>query len=146
MVDKEKESEGGYKYERVHTTLRSKSSSNIQTVNMMNQCSYYNIMKYRGAVDNKRVWNIEANEFRDLYLGIFYKVDCIYHLIHKCHISYQILKYWHSPMLHAKYLAVVTDYDMYLECDEGGKEEEWKVEKPTTFWEFCEKFSDNILN
>ena len=49
-------------------------------------------------------------------------------------------------MLHAKYLAVVTDYEMYLECDEGGKEEKWKVEKPTTFWEFCEKLSYNMLN
>ena len=42
-------------------------------------------------------------------------------------------------MLHSKDLAVVTVYNMYLECYEGYLEEAWKVERPMTFWEFCEK-------
>ena len=108
MVKKEKEFEVGHKYEHVHTTFQSTSSCNIQVVNMMNQCSYYNTMKERGAGDNKRVWNIKMNESRAMYLGMYYKVDCIDHLIQNSRMSYRSFRYCHSPMLHAKALAVVT--------------------------------------
>ena len=45
MVNKERETEGRDKYERVYTTFQSTSSCNIQVVNIMKQCSYYNVMK-----------------------------------------------------------------------------------------------------
>ena len=69
-------------------------------------------MKDGVSSDNKRVWNIDMDEARDLYLGMYYKVDCISHLIQNCHISYRSFKYWHSHMLHAKALGVVTAYDI----------------------------------
>ena len=54
MVDKEKEPEGGEKYERVHTTFHSTPPCNIQVVKMMNQYSYYYNVKERGSSDKKR--------------------------------------------------------------------------------------------
>ena len=65
-------------------------------------------MKDGVSSDNKRVWNIDMDEARDLYLGMYYKVDCIDHLIHNSRMSYRSFKYWQSPILHAKALAVVT--------------------------------------
>ena len=44
-------------------------------------------------------------------------------------------------MLHVKDLAVVNDYEIYLECHEGYLEEERKVVRPMKFREFC----DNLL-
>ena len=48
-------------------------------------------------------------------------------------------------MLHAKTLAVVTAYDIYLECVEGGLDEEWNVKETLTFWEFREKLSEQMM-
>ena len=55
-------------------------------------------------------------------------------------------KYWHSPMIHAKALAVVVAYDMYLECAEGKmRAGEWKVQKPVDFHQFREKLGKQML-
>ena len=49
-------------------------------------------------------------------------------------------------MIHAKALAVVVAYDMYLECCEGTlRAGEWKVEKPVDFHRFREKLAMQML-
>ena len=54
-------------------------------------------------------------------------------------------KYWHAPMLHAKGMAIVVAYDMYLECTEGNLESSWKIDKPVTFHRFREKLAKKML-
>ncbi len=85
------------------------------------------------------------NDARMMYLQSYYRIDTIDHLISNCNMFYRSWKYWHSPMIHGKALAVVVAYDMYLECSEGELEPAWKVEKPMDFWSFREKLSEQML-
>ena len=49
-------------------------------------------------------------------------------------------------MIHAKALAVVVAYDMYLECCEGKlRAGEWEIEKPVDFHRFREKLATQML-
>jgi len=61
-----------------------------------------------------------------------------------CHF-HRSWKYWHSPMNHAKALAIVTAYDMYLECCEGKLNPDWKVDKPVDFHLFRERLGTQML-
>ena len=75
--------------------------------------------KDRGVGKSKRVWGIEMNSARNIYLQSYYRIDCMDHMIKNARIFYRSWKYWHSPMLHGKALVVVVAYDMYLEVAEG---------------------------
>eukprot|EP00957_Ditylum_brightwellii_P183922 14009554-Ditylum_brightwellii.AAC.1 len=59
------------------------------------------------------------NDARQLYLNTYYAIDRIDHCIKNCHMGYCCHKYWHSPKIHGKALAVVIAYDIYLEVAEG---------------------------
>jgi len=48
-------------------------------------------------------------------------------------------------MNHAKALAIVTAYDMYLECCEGKLNPDWKVDKPVDFHLFRERLGTQML-
>jgi hypothetical protein len=48
-------------------------------------------------------------------------------------------------MLHAKAMAIVTAYDMYIECAIGKLNPLLKVQKPMTFWRFCERLLIQML-
>ena len=43
-------------------------------------------MKERSTDDYKQVWNIEMNDARASYLGMYNKVDYIAHLTQNCHM------------------------------------------------------------
>ena len=115
-------------------------------MNITDQSSYCNFTTERGSDDNKKVWNIDMNEAKTLCLVVYYKVNCIDHLVQNICMSYHSFKYWHSSTLHAKDLVVITAYGMYLGCVEGQLGDTWKVERPMSFWEFCEKLSWQILS
>jgi hypothetical protein len=132
-------------YQRVHTSFQSTSSCNISTVNALSSCTKSIRRRERGRGNSKRHWGIEMNDARALYLGSYYRIDCIDHLIQNARIFYRSWKYWHSPVLHGKALAVVVAYDMYLECCEGKLNAEWKIEKPLNFWSFRENLSEQML-
>jgi len=136
------------KYTRVHCSFQSTSSCNISTVNALNGCNGYVRRRERGRMENKRLWGIEMNESRQLYLGSYSRIDSIDHLIKNTNMFYRSWKYWHSPMLHGKALTVVVAYDMYLECIEGGLDPLWKVNDERDrmdFHEFREKLSEQML-
>ena len=57
----------------------------------------------------------DRNEQRAQYLfASYYRIDCMDHMIKNARLFYRSWKYWHSPMLHEKAMAVVVAYDMYL--------------------------------
>jgi len=132
-------------YERVHCSFQSTSSCNISTVNALNGCHLSVRHRQRGRNDCKRHWGIEMNDARSLYLQTYSRIDSIDHLIKNCRLFYRSWKYWHSPMLHGKALAVVVAYDMYLECAEGELEETWKIVDAVDFWTFREALSEQML-
>jgi hypothetical protein len=86
------------------------------------------------------------NHARSLHLGSCCRIDCIDHLLQNARIFHQSWKRWHSPVLHAKGLAVVVVFDMCLECYEGELNAEWKIEKLLDFWHFREKLSEQMLD
>ena len=51
-------------------------------------------------------------------------------------MKYRCYKYWHSSMLNAISLAVVVDYDMFLEVAEGEINYTWKEDNIVDFWNF----------
>ena len=135
------------KYERVHVSFQSTSSCNFSSVNSLNHCELTREQRERGRGKSKRKWFIEMNAARRYYLSTYGRIDSIDHLINNCKIFYRSWKYWHSPMNHAKALAVLTAYDIYLEVTDGEIEPAWKVkdELKLDFWSFRAKLSNQLL-
>ena len=131
-------------YRQVHVLFQSTSSCNISTVNALPGCKVDVAKRERGVRENKRVWGIEMNAGRALYLGTYSRIDSIDHLIKNCRLKYRSWKYWHSPMLHGMGLAIVIAYDMYLELSEGKLASKWKT-LPCDFWTFRNKLSKQML-
>jgi len=61
-------------------------------------------------------------------------------------IDHSSWKYWHSPMNHAKAMTVTIAYDIYLELCEGHLGNEYKIDKPVTFFRFREKLAKQMLH
>ena len=67
------------------------------------------------------------------------------HIIENARLFYRSWKYWHSPMLHGKSMAVVVAYDMCLEVAQGNLRGGWKLEEPMDFWRFRENLANVML-
>jgi hypothetical protein len=106
-------------YHHVHSTFQLTSSCNIATVNDLNNNCLYVKKKERGQGPAKRIWGIEMNSSREMYLKTYSRIDVMDHLIKNCSMHYRSWQYWHSAMLHAKTMTIVTTYDMYIECAAG---------------------------
>lgn len=128
-----------------HVSFQSTSSTNIAGVNNLNACSFHVRKKERGKGANKRVYGIENNDARELYLGNYHRVDAFDHMIKICGLFYISWKYWHSAMLHGFAMAVVTAYDFYLECASGSLDPAWKVETPVSFYQFRVQLARQML-
>ena len=115
-------------YTRTQVSFQSTGATNIQGVNNLRSCQLYVSTKSRGQGSNKRTWGIEQNEGRQTYLGTYYAIDNVDHMISMAMIKYVTWKYWHAPMLHGLGMAVTAAYDMYSECCDGLLDPEWKVE------------------
>ena len=132
-------------YRRVHCSFQSTSSCNISTVNALNECKLYTEARQRGSNISKRVWGIEMNEARRTYLSNYFRVDVMDHMIKNANVTYRSWKYWHGAMLHAKGMAIVVAYDMYLEVCEGKLNEDWANADPVSFHTFREQLSAQML-
>ena len=69
------------------------------------------------------------NEPREFYLVKYGDIDTVDRLLAKGIFFYCCWKYWHSPVNHAKSLATVAAYHMYLECASGAVDPDWKLEE-----------------
>jgi hypothetical protein len=66
---------------------------NIIGVNNLPSASLYATVKSRGKKPNKKYWGIEQNEERAVYLGHYYGVDNVNHMIKNAKICYTTWKY-----------------------------------------------------
>lgn len=133
------------RFQRVHVSFQSTSSCNIATVNALNEVFNYVELRERGRGANKRYWVIEMNHGRRIYLTTYNGIDIMDHLIKNARIYYRTWKYWHAPTNHAHAMVIAVAYDIYIECCEGEIEEEWKVEKPVSSWDFQRILSMQML-
>ena len=62
-------------YRRVHVSFQSTGPTNISTVNALDAVMFMKHAKERGRGAQKRVWEIEMNEARLLYLRTYGKID-----------------------------------------------------------------------
>ena len=134
-------------YQRVHISFQSTNSTNITSVNCFNECKLFIEIRERGRGKNKRVWGIEMNDGRRMYLSTYFRIDVVDHLLKNAAIFYRTWKYWHAPKNHALAMIIVLVYDIYLECAEGNINSEWKVEKKKrlTFFQFRQNLSTQML-
>ena len=123
-------------YEVVLTSFQSTSSCNIMSVNSFIENMNFIEARSRGRKSNKRHYVIEQNQARLLYLKTYSRIDSLDHLIRNCKINYRTWKYWHAPVNHAKALAIVIAYDMYLKICEGQLDPRFKVDDPVDFFTF----------
>ena len=132
-------------YLLTHVSFQSTGSTNIAGVNNIQRCKSYVRKRERGRGKDKRRWGIEMNEGRQLYLATYHGVDQTDHYAEICDMFYISWKYWHSPMILAFALVVITAYDFYKEVALGELDPEWKVEKPLSFFDFCIELSSQML-
>ena len=142
------EGEDWKEFERVHVSFQSTSSCNFSSVNSLNHCELQREQRERGRGKSKRKWFIEMNPARRLYLSTYGRIDSIDHMINNVKLFYRSWKYWHLPMNHAKALAVVIVYDIYLEVTDGELHPAWKVkdELKLDFWSFRAILSNQLLS
>ena len=142
------EGEDWKEFERVHVSFQSTSSCNFSSVNSLNHCEVQREQRDRGRGKSKRKWFIEMNPARRLYLSTYGRIDSIDHMINNVKLFYRSWKYWHLPMNHAKALAVLTAYDIYLEVTDGELHPAWKVkdELKLDFWSFRAILSNQLLS
>lgn len=129
-------------------SFQSTGSCNLMIVNGLNSCQLYADTKARGRGRMKRQWGIEMNEARRLYLSSYNVIDRLDHLVQSCRMGYRTWKYWHAGMTHAKAIAVVVAYDMYLECCEGRMQTgEWYLyeKQVVSFHQFRQKLAIQML-
>lgn len=134
-------------YQRVHISFQSTNATNITSVNCFNECKLFVELRERGKGKNKRVWGIEMNDGRRLYLSTYFRIDVADHLLKNAAIFYRTWKYWHAPKNHAFAMIIVLVYDIYLECAEGEINREWMVDekKRLSFFHFRSSLSQQML-
>ena len=59
------------------------------------------------------------NQERRTYLSRYFRIYVLDHLIKNTNLAYFSWKYWYGAMIHAKRMAIVVVYDIYLEVCEG---------------------------
>ncbi len=116
-------------YTKIIVSFQSTGATNISGVNNLISTRLYSRTKSRGQGEDKRYWGIEMNEGRDLYISTYWGVDNTDHMIKNTNVRYITWKYWHAPYQHAKAMAIVAAYDIYLECCDGLLDPSWKVEE-----------------
>jgi hypothetical protein len=91
-------------YQHLHTSsFQSTSSCNIFTVSALNLCKMSVQRRGWGWGNNKQYWGIKWMKHGPcLYLGLFFWIDFIDHLIQNARIFYWSWKYLHSSVLHGE--------------------------------------------
>jgi hypothetical protein len=68
-------------YTKTLVSFQSTGTTNISGVNNLPSANLYVTVKSRGKKPNQRHWGIEQNEARQTYLGYYYGVDNVDHMI-----------------------------------------------------------------
>ncbi len=69
--------------------FQSTGATNISGVNNLPSANLFVTIKSRGKTPNRRYWGIEQNEARATYLGHYYGVDNVNHMIKNAKIDIQ---------------------------------------------------------
>ena len=112
---------------------------------MLSKCYIFEQAQLIGLGNNNRKWIVDMKKEMQLYLNMYFNIDCIGYLIQNANMNYISCKYWYFLMTHTKALAVVVAHDMYLEFAEGELNESWNIRETMIYWECRENLSDQML-
>lgn len=134
-------------YTKTLVSFQSTGATNISGVNNLPSCYLSVAQKCRGAGDQKRVWGIEMNEARAIYLNTYYAVDNVDHMIKNASMRFISWKYWHAAYNHAHSMVVVITYDMYQQACDGLLDPDWVLSdaERVPFREWRMELSDCML-
>lgn len=137
---------GKHPYTRVHVSFQSTGPCNISSVNSLQEVNLYVRKKERGRGNKKRVWGIEMNEGRDLYLQSYSSIDKIDQLLKNWNEFYICWKWWHAPTRHGKAFSKCMAYELYKHCASGSVDPDWKVDNPLSAKGFRQKMATQMCN
>ena len=90
------------------------------------------------------------NMVRELYLSTYCEVDRLDSYIASAGIGYRCWRYYHSPMNHAKAMAIAVAYSFYQECMSGDLFPEWELteedKKFNDFQEFQQRLGEQMMD
>lgn len=137
-------------YTRAHVSFQLTSSTDISTVNALNQNSLFSVEKTCRTGKHQRKWVIEMNDACQLYLKTYGRVDTMDSLVKNCKVYYHSWKHWHAAKNHGLFIGVVAAYNMYKEvmqeaCGEWEIDSDMAKRKFLNFQEFRERLSDQGL-
>jgi len=148
-IQQRKALNGKKAYTKTFVSFQSTGGTNFIGVNNLPSVKLYVSKKERGQKKDgsKRVYGIEQNEARELYLGHYYGLDNADHMIKNTGNRYITWKYWHAPYLHAQSLGIIAAYDMYIECCEGNLDASWAIDVKArmSFSQFRLRLSEQML-
>jgi len=108
-----------HNFEIVLISFQSTSSTNIMCVNALKECKNFLEVRARGKDEMKRIYVIEQNHARRLYLKTYSRIDSFDHLMKNIRYHYTCWKYWHSAANLAKTAIALISHDIYKEVAEG---------------------------
>ena len=123
-------------YSVVHVSFQSTGSTNITCVNALRELKLFVRKRERGRGASKRVWAIEMNEGRALYLKTYSGVDKIDQLLKEWGCKIRTFRWWRAPEMHMKAIVGVMAYSIYEQCAQGGVDAAWKLDKYMSHMEF----------
>ncbi len=88
----EKDGKATKPYTKTMVSFQSTGATNISSVNILPSANMYVTVKSQGKKPNRRHWGIKQNEARQTYLGHYYGVDNVDHMIKNAMIRYTMWK------------------------------------------------------
>jgi hypothetical protein len=132
-------------YTRTHVSFQSTGGTNISSVNALSENVLYVRERKKGRGEQQRKWGIEMCNARELYLKNYSAVDKMDQALINWRVTYRSWRWWHAPMRHGKAIAMSMAYQLYLQCAEGGVDQDWKV-PPVSGPLFKKKMSFQMVN
>ena len=130
---------GNESYRVVHVSFQSTGSTDITTVNTLDEVDLYVRQREKGRASTKRIWAIEMNEGRELYLKTYGGVNQLDHLIEDWKLRYRTWRWWHAPTQHETAIAYSQAWTIYATYASGHVDPAWEVDKPMICPEFCQQ-------
>ena len=83
-------------------SFQSTGLTNISMINLADEVHLYVHPKKRKKDDGKRVWAIEMNQGRGIYLGSYGSFDTFDKDLQKWLLHYITMRWWHAAAMHGE--------------------------------------------
>ena len=110
---------------------------------MLDKFELYVRQKEKGKGGTKCIWAVEMNEEREFNLKLYGGVDKLDQMLKDWGLRYVTWRWWHALLAHGQAIAYTKAWQMYRECASGLVDPRWKVDKPMTCQQFCQRLAEH---